>query len=168
MTPKIRPHLRVSKAGEKEMVMKESLRGRQPRDDHSDSNEKTPPPFLPDDIGPTTRSVTGARLNHGFGIGCRDRLRVRGSPRLFNNAVRCRLLGRLRGGCIRRLPSYRLTHVWQVTHRGGAVLGERFFELALLNVPRVALTSPGAFISVGRVDGPGGNFIRHHEGQQAG
>lgn len=47
-------------------------------------------------------------------------------------------------------------------------LGECLFELALLNVPRVTLTSPGTFVSVGGVDGPGGNFVRHHEGQQAG
>ena len=44
-------------------------------------------------------------------------------------------------------------------------LRERLLELTLLNVPRVALTSPCAFVSIGRVDGTGGNFVRHHEGQ---
>ena len=47
-------------------------------------------------------------------------------------------------------------------------LGKCFFELALLDVPGVALTSPGAFVSIGRVHGPGCNLIRHHERQQAG
>jgi hypothetical protein len=32
----------------------------------------------------------------------------------------------------------------------------------------VALTSPGAFVGIGRVHGSGGNFIRQHEGQQPG
>jgi hypothetical protein len=47
-------------------------------------------------------------------------------------------------------------------------LGERFFKFALLDIPRVALTSPGAFVSICRVHGSGRNFIRHHKGQQAG
>lgn len=47
-------------------------------------------------------------------------------------------------------------------------LGESLFELALLDVPRMALTSPGAFVGVGRVHRSCSNFIRQHEGQQAG
>lgn len=49
-----------------------------------------------------------------------------------------------------------------------AYLGERLLELALLDIPRVALTGPGTFVRIGRVHGPGCNLIRHHEGQQAG
>jgi len=73
------------------MVVKELLRGRQPRNYHSNSDKKTPPPFLPDDISPTTRGVTGARLNHGFGIRrrwvCSSGLRVWDSPSLLDNEV---------------------------------------------------------------------------------
>jgi len=47
-------------------------------------------------------------------------------------------------------------------------LGERFFELALLNIPGMALAGPRAFVSIARVHGPGCDFIRQHEGQQAG
>ena len=46
-------------------------------------------------------------------------------------------------------------------------LGKRLFELALLNVPRVTLTSPSAFVSIGRVHRPGSDFVGQHEGQQA-
>ena len=47
-------------------------------------------------------------------------------------------------------------------------LGERFFELALLDIPGVTLASPRALVGVARVHGPGCDFIRQHEGQQAG
>lgn len=46
-------------------------------------------------------------------------------------------------------------------------LGKRFFELALLNIPRVALTSPSTFVSIGSVHRPGSDFVGQHEGQQA-
>lgn len=57
-----------------------------------------------------------------------------------------------------------------VRHRSGSGLrvthlGERLFEFALLNVPRMTLTSPGAFIGIGRVHRPGSDFVRQHEGQ---
>ena len=60
-----------------------------------------------------------------------------------------------------------------VRHRSGAgleiaYLGERFFKLALLDVPRVTLTSPGAFVTIGRVHRASSNFIRQHKGKQAG
>ena len=45
-----------------------------------------------------------------------------------------------------------------------AYLRKRFLELALLNIPRVALTSPGALVSIGGVHGSGSDFIRQHEG----
>jgi len=60
-----------------------------------------------------------------------------------------------------------------VRHHSGSglemtYLGKRIFELALLNVPRVTLTSPSTFVSIGCVHRPGSDFIRQHEGQQAG
>jgi len=144
----------VSKA-EKNPVILELLRRRQPRNNHSNSNKKTPPPFLPEKVGPTTRSITGVGLGHCLCFRCRL-CRLRG----WDNVMCGRLLRQLGGGWVRRLPSCRLTHIGQVTHRWGAILRESLFELALLNVPGMALASPGPFVDIGRVHRPGCDFIR--------
>ena len=47
-------------------------------------------------------------------------------------------------------------------------LGESLFELALLEIPGMALASPSAFVNVGCVHRTGCDFIRQHEGQQTG
>jgi len=142
MTPKISHAYSRRK---RETVVKVSLRRGQPGNDHRNSYKKTPPPFLPDEIGPATRSFTGVGLYHRLGFRCLWRCRggLQGlcGPGLCDGAGWCRLWRWLGGGWV-RLPSYRLTHVWQVAHRGSAVLRvcQILFRLGIRNgMPRGTL-----------------------------